>query len=252
LEIFYTDFEKARELGAMALFGEKYGNQVRVVSVPGFSKELCGGTHVRRTGQIGSFIIIQESSIASGVRRIEAVTGPKSIELAQKNRNILNELNQSLNSTSEELPAKITMLKEEALESEKILQKLKAEQAISQIDNLIKDAESIGQVKLAIKKFSKTDTELLKKAADEFRQKSNSGILLMINQADSKLNFILVITDDLIGRGLHAGTLVKEIAKITQGGGGGRAHLATAGGKNPEKLEEAIAHLKLLIKKSQM
>jgi alanyl-tRNA synthetase len=251
LEIISTNFNKAQELGAIALFGEKYGDQVRVVSVPGFSRELCGGTHVSRTGQIGSFIIIQESSIASGIRRIEAVTGPKALEFFQRNRNILNELSQTLNSTPEELPEKTKMLKEELQENEKSLQKLQAEQAVSQIDGLLQEAESVGKVKLAIKKFSNTETELLKKAADEFRQKFNSAILLMINQVDNKLNFILAITDDLIRRGLHAGALVKEIANITEGGGGGRAHLATAGGKNPEKLEEAIAHLKTLIENKQ-
>ncbi|MCK4893929.1 MAG: alanine--tRNA ligase [Calditrichia bacterium] len=251
LEIFYTEFDKARELGAIALFGEKYGDQVRVVSIPGFSKELCGGTHVSRTGQIGSFIIIQESSIASGVRRIEAITGPKAIEFTQKSRNILNKLSQTLNSTPEELPEKIKVLRKEVQENERILQKLQAEQAVHQIDGLLQEAESIGEVKLAIKKFQNIEVELLKKAADEFRQKSNSGMLLMINQVDSKLNFILTITDDLIKKGLHAGNLVKELAKITQGGGGGRAHLATAGGKNPEKLDEAIAYLKILIEKSQ-
>ncbi len=128
---------------------------------------------------------------------------------------------------------------------------MQAEQAVHQVDGLIQEAESIGEVKLAIKKFQNIEVELLKKAADEFRQKSNSGMLLMINQVDSKLNFILTITDDLIKKGLHAGNLVKELAKITQGGGGGRAHLATAGGKNPEKLDEAIAYLKILIEKSQ-
>jgi alanyl-tRNA synthetase len=251
LEIFTTDFEKARKLGAIALFGEKYGDEVRVVSVPGFSKELCGGTHVKRTGQIGSFIILQESSIASGVRRIEAITGPKAIEYTQKNREILNEIGQSLNSVPEELPEKIRLLREEIQESEKNLQKLQEEQAIHQIDGLLQEAESVGKVKLVIKKFQNKDIELLKKAADKFRQKSVSGMLLMINQVDSKLNFILAITDDLIQKGFHAGNLVKEIANITQGGGGGKAHLATAGGKNPEKLEDAIDHLKNLIENSQ-
>jgi alanyl-tRNA synthetase len=128
---------------------------------------------------------------------------------------------------------------------------LQEEQAIHQIDGLLQEAESVGKVKLVIKKFQNKDIELLKKAADKFRQKSVSGMLLMINQVDSKLNFILAITDDLIQKGFHAGNLVKEIANITQGGGGGKAHLATAGGKNPEKLEDAIDHLKNLIENSQ-
>jgi len=251
LEIFYTDFNKARDQGVIALFGEKYGEQVRVVTVPGFSKELCGGTHVDRTGQIGSFIIIQESSIASGIRRIEAVTGPKATELAQKNRTILSRIGQLLNTSLEELPEEIKKLKDEMHHLDRRLQKIKAEEAIYQVENVINDAELIGRVKLAILHFQDGDLELLKEAADKFRQTSTSAVLLMIIKTTDKFNFILTITEDLIGQGFHAGHLVKEVARVTEGGGGGRPHMATAGGKNQDKLGDAIAQLKNLILENQ-
>ncbi|UCF65452.1 MAG: alanine--tRNA ligase [bacterium] len=251
LEIFYTDFDHAKQQGVIALFGEKYGEQVRVVSVPGFSKELCGGTHVNRTGQIGSFIIVQESSIASGIRRIEAVTGPKATELVQKNRDILSRIGQLLNISLEELPEEIKKLKEEIHHLDRRLQKINAEQAIDQVENVLNDAELIGQVKLAILHFEDSDIDLLKDAADKFRQTSTSAVLLMIIRTPDKLNFILTITDDLVDRGFHAGNLVKEIAKVTGGGGGGRPHMATAGGKNLEKLQAAISLLKRLVSEKQ-
>ncbi|OGB69175.1 MAG: alanine--tRNA ligase [Caldithrix sp. RBG_13_44_9] len=251
LDIFYTDFNKAKEMGARALFGEKYSDQVRVVIVDDFSKELCGGTHVSHTGQIGSFIILQETSIASGVRRIEAITGPRAVEFAQKSRDTLQEIGQVLNTSPDELIKKVINLNNQLRDTEKRLQKIFSEQAVQSVENIIDTAEKIGNLRLAIKLFQEVDIELLKQAADRFRQKNQNGVLLLISQSENRINFVCAVTDDLIHTGIKAGELVKVLAQVTGGGGGGRPHLATAGGKNPAKLEEAITSLREFLQQKQ-
>ncbi len=140
LEVVYTSFEKARELGAMALFGEKYGEEVRVIIIDDFSRELCGGTHVKRTGQIGSFLIVQEMSIASGIRRIEAITGPKAVEFAQMNRDIVNHLGQLLNVPPEEIESRVEHLLEQIRETERRLKKLEAGQILGRVEDFVQSA----------------------------------------------------------------------------------------------------------------
>lgn len=244
LEIFYTNFDKARELGAMALFGEKYGETVRVVSIKDFSVELCGGTHVRHTGEIGSFLILQEMGIASGVRRIEAITGPKATEFSQKARNILLEISQILNVGVEEITKKIQKLNQQVRENEKQLQKVQINQTINQVDEIIHDAENIGSLIFSHKEFENININTLKQMADKFREKTKQGIILLVNKADKKLTFVCAVTDDLVQKGVKAGDLVKTIATITGGGGGGKPHLATAGGNDITKLPEAILELR--------
>jgi alanyl-tRNA synthetase len=247
LEITYTDFKTAQDTGAIALFGEKYGEEVRMISIDNFSKELCGGTHVKHTGEIGSFIILQEMSIASGTHRIEAITGPKAIEFVQKSRDVLFDVEKLLNTNLENLPQKIQILMENFRDREKQLQKLQAQQLKYKIEDIINNSEMVGNVALSIQKFENIDVELLKEAADKYREKAKSGIILLVNQSDDKLNFVCAITDDLIQKGYHAGNLVKEVARLTSGGGGGRSHMATAGGKNSNKLEEALIKFKSII-----
>ncbi len=245
LEIFYTSFDKAREMGVMALFGEKYGDQVRVVIIDDFSKELCGGTHVRHTGEIGLFLILQETSIASGVRRIEALTGPAALDYVQNARDVLLDVSQVLNVPTEEIPARVKTMGEQLHRMERTIQKMQAEQIVRQIDQLIQKGERINDVLLVVQRFKNMEMDMLKQAADRFRQTVKKGIILLINENENRLNFVMGITDDLIKeKGLKSGELVKEVAKITGGGGGGRPHLATAGGKNPGKLTDAIEWLK--------
>ncbi|HFE63874.1 MAG TPA: alanine--tRNA ligase, partial [Caldithrix sp.] len=245
LKITQTDFESARKMGAMALFGEKYGDEVRVVSIEGFSTELCGGTHVRRTGEIGTFIIVEESSIASGVRRIEAFTGPKAIEFLQKTRNVAFELSQALNTSIEEIPARIRELDRHVRELDQRLHKIQAEQLFNQVGQVVEQAELVGKILLAVQETKDTEIDLLKQAADRFRQKAKNGVVLFVNETKNRINFVLAVTDDLVkGIGLNAGSLVREVAKICGGSGGGRPHLATAGGKNVQNLAKAIEYLK--------
>jgi alanyl-tRNA synthetase len=250
VEISYTSFDEAQKKGAMALFGEKYENEVRVVKINEFSMELCGGTHVSRIGEIGSFFIIHETAIASGIRRIEAITGPEFIKYAQNNRSIINLLVKQLNVTIPEIPQRVNFLNNQIKDLEKDLHKIQTNQVVENIDDLIQKEEKIGSVKLVVHNFYNTDMESLKKVADLFRQQADNGIILLINSTENKLNFVCAITDDLIkNKNLNAGELIRQVAKITGGSGGGRAHLATAGGKEISKLNDAIHHLKQLLMK---
>ncbi len=252
LDIIHTGFDQAREMGAMALFGEKYGDEVRVIIIDDFSRELCGGTHVHHTGQIGSFLIMQESGIASGVRRIEAITGPRAAEFAQNSRDIIFNLTQQLNVPAEEIAARVHTLHDEVRDLQKQVQKLESSQVLNQVDDWIKNAEKIGEIHVIIRQFSNTDVNMLKEAADKVRQKEKSTVALFINHESDKLNFVCTLTDDLLkNTSLKAGDLVKGVAQITGGGGGGRPHLATAGGKDPQKVDEAIRFLKMAIEKAQ-
>ncbi len=253
LEIFVTDFQKAREMGAMALFGEKYEDQVRVVVIDDFSKELCGGTHVRRTGEIGAFVIVQESSVASGIRRIEALTGPRAVEFMQKSRDILYEVTRILNAAPEEIPQRIKQLYQEIHSIERRMQQVQSEQILQTVEELVERGEKIDSIHLAVKQFQDVEIDLLKQLADRFRQRAKQGVVFLINvnSKENKLNFVLAITDDLIkGQKLHAGELIREVARIAGGGGGGRPHLATAGAKNAEKIGVAVDKLKEVLRKN--
>lgn len=249
VEVLYTEFEKARKMGAMALFGEKYGDWVRVIVIDNFSKELCGGTHVHHTGQIGTFLITQETSIASGVRRIEALTGPKAVSFVQQTRDVVMDLDQLLNTTPEELPHKIQELLEQSKKLEKELQRLQARQVLEKVDEYLQQAESIGPVRLVVEHFSNLDVDLLKQLGDRIRQKATQTVGFFINHANGRLNFVCAVTDDLIQtKGIKAGDLVKEAARLAGGGGGGRPHLATAGARNADKLDDVIQFLRDKIK----
>ncbi|NOX36547.1 MAG: alanine--tRNA ligase [Calditrichaeota bacterium] len=252
VEVLFTEFEKARKMGAMALFGEKYSDWVRVIVIDDFSKELCGGTHVRHTGQIGTFVITQETSIASGVRRVEALTGPKAVEFVQRSRDVVFDLDQLLNVQTEELPQKIKEILEENRRLEKELQKLRAGQILNRVEDLLAHSQKIGDVKLVVEQFQDQEMDLLKQLGDRIRQKGKNVVGFFINRANGRVNFVCVVTDDLIKqRGLKAGELVKEAARIAGGGGGGRSHLATAGAKQPEKIPEVIQFVKNRLKEVQ-
>ena len=247
----YQDFESAKAKGAMALFGEKYGDVVRVVTIANngsepVSIELCGGCHVRHTGEIGPFVIVQESSVASGIRRIEALTGPKAVEYIQQQREVVRQLEQALNAKTTELPERIRQLQEQTKELEKQLQALQSGQVLQQIDEMIASAEKIGDIKLIIKEFENQDVELLKQLGDEIRKKSHSTVGFFVNKTnDGKFNIVCAVTDDLIsGKKVSAGNLVREAAKIAGGGGGGRPHLATAGARDVSKLPEVYEYLR--------
>jgi len=248
LEITQESFKSARERGAMALFGEKYGEVVRTIQINDFSLELCGGTHVSRTGQIGLFVIVNESSIASGVRRIEALTGKQAVIYLQTTRQKIKELSGLLNAQGDELVSKINELLDRKKVLEKELEKVNTRMLSGDIDNLIKNAEMINDVQVIVFKSQDATMAQLKDMGDQIRQKSNNTVGLLGSVVDQKLSFVCVVSDDLVDSGKHnAGDLVRKVAHVAGGGGGGRPHMATAGGKDLDRFDEAMASIKKLV-----
>jgi alanyl-tRNA synthetase len=251
LEITHEKYTKAKEKGAMALFGEKYDDIVRTVHIPNFSLELCGGTHVRATGEIGLFVITSESSIASGVRRIEAITGTKAIEFALNAHDVLQSLNELFNTQSDQLIEKIKVLQEEKKKLEKELAKTASSQLTSDIDSILAQSETVKGITILTYKTQNVQIDQLKELGDHIRDKAKSIVALLISQYDDKLNFVCMITDDLVkNKHLNAGNIIREVAKVAGGGGGGRQNLATAGGKDTSKIDASIDKFKEILSNS--
>jgi len=225
----------------VALFDEKYEEMVRVVSVGDFSKELCGGTHIDQTAKIGMFKIISEGSIASGIRRIEAITGRAAIDYMQELDNLIDELSISMKTTKDELLSKANLLKKEAKEKDKEIQRLNNEILKSNINEILDKYEEINGIKLFAIKFKDKDANTLREIADKIRDKNESCAIILASDLGDKVLFVSAVTKDLAKGGIHAGNMVKEAAVIAGGGGGGRPDFAQAGGKNPEKIDEAIS-----------
>ncbi|MBF0458417.1 MAG: alanine--tRNA ligase [Nitrospirae bacterium] len=228
---------EAIDYGAMALFDEKYGDIVRVVEVEGFSRELCGGTHCTRTGQVGPFIIISEGSIASGVRRIEAITGDVSLEFIKKKMSDLKTVSELLKTESplERLPSMIKKLKE----LEKELQSLKAKDMGRDISSFMQPVKEVGGVKVLVSKRDGLDQKELRDFADKLREKIGTGIIIAASTVDGQSSFIAMVTKDLTGK-YHAGKILKEVADLAGGRGGGRADMAQGGTKELDKVDDAL------------
>jgi alanyl-tRNA synthetase len=235
------DLDAAVNTGAMALFGEKYGDQVRVVSVGdgSYSRELCGGTHVRRTGDIGLFKVISEGSVAAGTRRIEALTGTGVLDYLRKESHTLAQASQALRSK----PGEIIEAIEKLTESEKKLRKeLEAQQmksAASAAGDLLQQVREIKGVRVIAARVEVTDRAAMRQMIDDLRGKIQSGVIVLGSVAEGRVSLIAAVTKDLTGK-LDAGKIVKQAATHVEGSGGGRKDLAEAGGKNPSKLDEAI------------
>lgn len=232
--------EEAKKTGATALFDEKYEEMVRVVSVGDFSKELCGGTHIDETAKIGMFKIISEGSIASGVRRIEAITGRAAINYLQELDKLTDELSISMKTTKDELISKVNLLKKEAKDKEKEIQKLNNEILKCNISEFLDKYEEINGIKLFALVFKDKDANSLREIADRIKDRNESCAVILASDLGDKVLFVSAVTKDLVKSGIHAGNMVKEAALIAGGGGGGRPDFAQAGGKFPEKIDEAI------------
>ena len=232
----------------MALFGEKYQDLVRTIQINDFSLELCGGTHVKSTGQIGMFLIIYEGSIASGIRRIEALTGRAVIKYVQHDRDTLLGLGELLNSQSDEILQKIQELLQSKKQIEKELEKLNTQVLSAGIEDLLEKAQDINGINLIIQEIPDSNVNQLKNLGDSIRERCQNTVALLGTKHQGKVNFVCIVTDDVIrNKNLHAGKLVQQIARITGGSGGGRAHMATAGGKFVNKFTEAMESIKKLI-----
>ena len=231
--------EDAFKTGATALFEEKYGDRVRVVSLADFSKELCGGTHTGRTGDIGTFRIVGESSIASGVRRMEALTGEAAVAFTLQQANALQGAARLVKDRPEHVVEKIEALIASQKGLEKEVQQLKTQIAQLQAGEAEAEIRSVSGVKLLVKRVAVDSPGGLRDLADRFKDKIRSGIVVLGSVSGEKVLLIAGVTKDLLDR-YHAGNIVKQIAPIVGGGGGGRPDMAQAGGTRPEKLDEAL------------
>jgi alanyl-tRNA synthetase len=240
--------EQAIAAGAMALFGEKYGDKVRVVKIPGFSAELCGGTHVQATGDIGLFAIVAESGVAAGVRRIEAVTGAGAVAWAQQQRAALEALIRALNVTPDQAVQAAERLQTDGRRLAREVSDLKTKLATGGGTAGGDDTIDVAGVKLARRKLADIDKDALRGVADSLKAKIKSGIVVLAAGSDGKVQVVVAVTADLTSR-IKAGQIVKEIAPIVGGGGGGRPDFAEAGGKQPEKIDEMLEASKTVIEK---
>ena len=238
---FQEELEKAKAMGAQALFGEKYEDQVRVVRIGDFSLELCGGTHVRSTGEIGAFDLLSESGIATGVRRSEALTGEGAERAARQRRQVLADLGTRLNAAPEELADKIEALLGRNRQLERSLDELRRRVAALETSDNLNEAQEVQGVKVVAQRTQAEDVPSLRAMADGLRESLGSGVGVLGADIGGKVSFIAVVTDDLIkGRGLKAGDIVRGVAQLAGGSGGGKPHLAQAGGRDPGKLDEAL------------
>jgi alanyl-tRNA synthetase len=232
--------EEAIKAGAMALFGEKYGDTVRVVSIPGFSMELCGGTHVRATGDIGLFLVVAESGVAAGTRRIEAVTGLGALAWAQAQRTALNRIVAALRVNPDQAVEAIDRLQTDAKRLAREVTQLKTKVAMGGgTASDPGDAIEVSGIKLARRNVAGLDKDALRGLADSLKAKIQSGVVVLASATDGKVQIVVAVTPDIVGR-VKAGQIVKEIAPIVGGGGGGRPDFAEAGGKHPEKIDEML------------
>lgn len=245
--IFETGIEEAKKLGFTALFGEKYGEMVRCVQAGDYSMELCGGTHVVNISQIGLFKIVSEGAVAAGVRRIEAVTGMNAYQYVLKKEQLLSELSKVLKSPEKDLVSRVEQLGTQNKELEKEIAQLHAVASKNQVDELLDRVKEVAGVKVLISEVEAADMNSLRDMSDLFRDKLVSGVVALGAKSESGVNLIVAATKDLTKQGLHAGNIIKEIAKVTGGGGGGRPDMAQAGGKDYSKLSDALAMVEGLV-----
>lgn len=238
---------EAKASGAMALFDEKYGDQVRVLSVGEFSKELCGGTHVKNSGEIGLFRITSEAGIASGVRRIEAVTGFNAIKLMNERERMLDEVQELVKATKNDIVQKVAQHLQDEKALLKELEEMRKAQSLSFVDDLLSKKEEVAGMSLVRGEVMNIEASELRDLTEKILDKLQSGVVALGAKGEDKVSFSVMISKDLVKKGLHAGKLIKEVASIAGGGGGGRPDMAQAGGKKPEKLEEALAKVSDLL-----
>ncbi|MBE9005975.1 alanine--tRNA ligase [Fortiea sp. LEGE XX443] len=232
---------EAKARGAVAMFGEKYGDEVRVIDFPSVSMELCGGTHVSNTAEIGVFKIISEAGVASGVRRIEAVSGPAILDYLNVRDKVVKDLSDRFKVKPEELPDRITTLQTELRTAEKQLETLKGQLAIAKSDSLLETAQTVGDHKIIVAQLEGVDPESLKTAAERLLQKIGNGAVVLGSVPEAgKVSIVAAFSQEVNKKGLQAGKFVGAIAKICGGGGGGRPNLAQAGGRDDSKLPEAL------------
>lgn len=235
-----TSMDEAQKMGAMALFGEKYGDTVRVVDCGNWSVELCGGTHVANTGQIGALKIVSEAGVASGVRRIEAVTGTGVLLKAMEAEDTVRQIAENLKSNTAAVVQKSASIVEELKDVKKELEDFKKQAMGSEVDDMVKSAKEINGIKLVTREFKDYNINDLRNLSDDIKAEYKGIVMVFATVNGSKVTFLVSITDDLLEKGLHAGNMIKQIATACGGGGGGKADMAQAGAKDPSKISDAF------------
>ncbi len=236
--------DQAKKAGAMALFGEKYGATVRVVRMGDYSIELCGGTHLKNTGDISTFKIISENGVAAGVRRIEAFTADTAIRYYREQEELVKAISQKIKAE----PSLIIQKLDSILAENKTLQsendKLKSKAALSAADDLMDSVETIGDIDFLAASVADIDMNSLRDMGDKFKQKLNNGVVVLASKINGQVQLVVMASDTAVNKGVHAGKIISETAKVVGGGGGGKPNLAQAGGKVPEKINEALKKAK--------
>jgi alanyl-tRNA synthetase len=244
-------YKQAIAEGAIALFDERYGEEVRMLQIgePAISKELCGGTHVNSTGEIGVFLIISESSIGAGLHRIEAVTGRKAESLIESRLTVLQSIAKEVASSLDDAPNKVRTLTGELETERKRALSLERELSRKVAGNLVDQVEQLNGVTVLVAKVPAVSMPSLREMGDILRDKLKSAVVVLATVYDGKPNFLAMVTPDLIARGFHAGDIINQVAKVAGGGGGGKAAMAQAGGKDPTKIDEALRLVHKLVQK---
>lgn len=247
VETLETEIDKAKEMGAMALFGEKYGHIVRVVKVGDYSIELCGGTHLQNSAQAGMFKIISESGVAAGIRRIEATTGMNTYNWAEKVESVNAKASAMLKASPDQLIDRLQEMEDQLKEKDREIASLKHQQADSEAGELLNKIQTIQGVKVLIAEVKAEDVNEMRDLSDMMKDRMGSGIVVFGKADTDKANLIATATKDIVKKGFHAGQLIKQIAKTVGGGGGGRPDMAQAGGKKPAALDQALSQAENII-----
>jgi len=253
LNIAQKPLDEAIKEGAMALFGEKYEGIVRTITIGEediLSYELCGGTHVDETGDIGLFLITYEGSIAAGIRRIEAVTGWKAYQVARDQMNHFDQINAFLGVSSSESLVKVKNLSQSLTSAQKEIENLRKKLVADEFDQTLQKVEEVEGIKVLRAVLPNASIDALREMSDKFRNQHPSGVILLASEQNGKPIMIAAVTDDLVQRGLNAVQLVQKVARVVGGGGGGKPTLAQAGGKDASKLSEALDQVTVYIRES--
>jgi alanyl-tRNA synthetase len=241
-----ASYDDAIRRGALAFFGDKYGDRVRIVRIGDFSAELCGGTHVHRSGEIGVFKLHGESAVAAGVRRVEALTGEGAFDLIRKYELRLREIGDLLRASADDAVEKVRKLLERQKELEKEIEKLRGQFERDQIPELLAKKERVKNTNVLITRVDGIDPKQLREITDQLKERMGSGFIFLASPSESSVTLVGSVSSDLTQR-LHAGNIIKQMAPIVGGGGGGRPDFAQAGGKDPSKTDEVLDKVRRLV-----
>jgi alanyl-tRNA synthetase len=243
------DYQDAIRAGALAFFGDKYGDRVRVVKIGGFSTELCGGIHVERSGEIGLFKLPFESGVAAGVRRVEAFTGEGALALISSYEQRLKEIGALVRGSADDAVDKVKKLLERQKELEKEIEKLRGQFGKDQIPELLDKRQSVDGANILVSRVDGLDAKQLRDVADQITEKLGSGVVVLASAGESNVNLVASVSKDLTKK-YHAGNIIKELARMVGGGGGGRPDFAQAGGKEPGQIAAALKRAEELIRQA--